>query len=152
MSFKIVNGDIRKMNVEAVVNAANTNLLPGGGVCGAIFAAAGYLRLTAECMKVGHCKTGDAVITNGYKLSKYIIHTPGPVYHGGNKGEAEQLYSCYKSSLELARANGVKSIAFPLISAGIYGYPKEDALQIAETAIADFLQDNDMEVYLVLYK
>ncbi len=152
MPFKIIRNDITKMNTDAVVNAANTDLAPGGGVCGAIFAAAGSDALKAECDKIGKCKTGEAVITRGYNLNaKYIIHTPGPVYTNGNRREAKQLYSCYMSSLKLAKKHGLKSISFPLISAGIYGYPKKQALRIATNAIVDFLEKNDMDIYLVVY-
>ena len=152
MPFKIVRNDITKMEVDAIVNAANTSLAPGSGVCGAVFAAAGYDELDAACREIGHCDTGSAVITKGYNLrAKYIIHTPGPVYMGGHQNEEKLLYSCYKSSMELAKENGVESIAFPVISSGIYGYPKAAALRIATNAVMDFLQDNDMTVYLVVY-
>lgn len=152
MPFKIVRDDITKMTVDAIVNAANEDLMPGGGVCGAIFAAAGFDKLAAACAKLGHCDTGSAVITKGYNLkSKYIIHTPGPVYRDGKSGEETLLYSCYKSSLELARRCGCGSIAFPLISSGIYGYPKQAALRVAANAVMDFLEADDMEIYLVVY-
>ena len=152
MPFKIIRNDITQMKVDAIVNAANTDLAPGGGVCGAIFKAAGYDALAAECAKIGHCDTGKAVCTKGYKLpSKYIIHTPGPIYFDGRHGEEELLRSCYKSSLELAKAKRVKSVAFPLISAGIYGYPKAEALKVATNAVMDFLAENEMEIYLVVY-
>ncbi len=140
------------METDAIVNAANTALAPGGGVCGAIFDAAGYDALDAECRAIGHCDTGKAVITKGYALpARYIIHTPGPVYQPQRDDNAELLYSCYKSSLELAKKHKLKSIAFPLISAGIYGYPPADALKVATQAISDFLEDNDMDIYLVVY-
>ncbi|HHX75242.1 MAG TPA: macro domain-containing protein [Firmicutes bacterium] len=154
MPFHIVNNDITKMQVDAIVNAANTSLKMGGGVCGAIFRAAGAEQLQAACDAIGGCRTGQAVITPGYKLpAKYVIHTPGPVWQGGDKGEEQLLRSCYLSSLELAKQHGCKSVAFPLISAGIYGYPKEQAMKVATTAIGDFLRDNDdgMDVYLVLF-
>lgn len=128
------------------------HLLRAEEYAGAIFEAAGYEKLTMACGKIGHCDTGNAVITKGYNLpSKYIIHTSGPVYKGGLHGEEQLLYSCYKSSLELAKRKRVKSIAFPLISSGIYGYPKAEALRVATNAIMEFLENNDMDVYLVVY-
>lgn len=154
MPFHIVNNDITKMQVDAIVNAANTSLKMGGGVCGAIFRAAGAEQLQAACDAIGGCRTGQAVITPGFNLeAKYVIHTPGPVWQGGGKGEEGLLRSCYLNSLELAKQHGCKSVAFPLISAGIYGYPKEQAMKVATTAIGDFLRDNDdgMDVYLVLF-
>lgn len=152
MSFQIVNGDITKMETDAIVNAANSQLLAGGGVCGAIFAAAGDERLQEECLKKAPCPTGEAVITNGYNLpAKYIIHAVGPVWYGGEHQEEEHLASAYRSSLETAKENGCRSIAFPLISSGIYGYPREEALRVAEKTIEAFLEENDLEVYLVLF-
>lgn len=152
MPFEIVWNDITKMQVDAVVNAANSRLAPGSGVCGAIFAAAGYEKLDRACRAIGGCPTGGAVITDGFALpARYVIHAVGPVWQGGKMGEPEQLRSCYLNSLQLALAHGCGSIAFPLISSGIYGYPKEEALQIAKDAIEDFLQTNTMEVYLVLF-
>lgn len=152
MPLKIVNNDITRMAVDAIVNTANPALQRGGGVCGAIFAAAGAEKLQEECNRIGRCNTGEAVITGGYKLpARYIIHTVGPVWRGGGYGEPELLRSCYISSLNLALKNNCRSIAFPLISAGIYGYPKEQALKIAVAAINEFLQKHDMEVYLVVY-
>jgi O-acetyl-ADP-ribose deacetylase (regulator of RNase III) len=140
MPFTIVQSDITKMRVDAIVNAANTALQMGGGVCGAIFWAAGARELQAECDAIGGCETGKAVITKGYALpAKYVIHTPGPVYAGGGHGEAEALRSCYASSLELAKENACASIAFPLISSGIFGYPKREALHVATQAIRSFL-------------
>ena len=129
MPFMILRGDITKVKADAIVNAANENLWEGGGVCGAIFAEAGSEALATECGKIGHCDTGDAAITSacGLKTAKYIIHAVGPVWHGGLYGEERLLRSCYTKALELAEQNGCESITFPLISAGIYGYPKEAA-------------------------
>ncbi len=140
------------MKVDAIVNAANTALQMGGGVCGAIFKAAGAAELQAACNKLAPIKTGDAVITPGFKLpGKYIIHTAGPVYRDGKAGEAEQLRSCYLNSLKLAVENKCESIAFPLISSGIYGYPKEEAFHVASNAIGDFLADHDINVFLTVF-
>ena len=152
MPFEIVRNDITKMKVDAIVNAANTALRMGGGVCGAIFQAAGAHELQQECDAIGGCATGQAVITKGYALpARYIIHTAGPVWRGGGHGEAELLRSCYLNSLQLAQDYHCESIAFPLISSGIYGYPKAEALKIATTAIGDFLSRSDMDVYLVVF-
>lgn len=152
MPFSIIRNDITKMNTDAIVNAANEKLLDGGGVCGAIFNAAGAEKLQAECNKIGFCATGDAVITKGHNLSaKYVIHTVGPIYRQNPKDEEVQLYSCYEQSLTLAKKKHLSSIAFPLISSGIYGYPKTEALKIATRAIKDFLSCNEMDIYLVVY-
>ncbi|NLL63298.1 MAG: macro domain-containing protein [Ruminococcaceae bacterium] len=153
MSFTIVKGDITKMQVDAIVNAANTKLAMGGGVCGAIFRAAGVSEMQVACSELSPIKTGEAVITPGFNLSaKFVVHTAGPVYDQSQKEESEKLLrSAYMESLKLALENGCKSIAFPLISSGIYGYPKDDALEVAKTAINDFLAEHDMDVYLVLF-
>lgn len=140
------------MPVDAVVNAANTALKMGGGVCGAIFTAAGAERLQEECDKIGGCGVGEAVITKGYNLpAKYIIHAVGPIWQGGGSGEEKLLHNCYTNSMQLALDNNLKSIAFPLISSGIYGYPKDKALQVAISAIGEFLLDHEMTVYLIVY-
>ena len=152
MPFKIIRNDITKMKTDAIVNAANTNLQMGGGVCGAIFNAAGPEKLQKECNSIGKINVGEAVITGGYKLdAKYIIHTVGPIWRGGNHNEENLLYSAYKSSLNLALENNIKSISFPLISSGIYGYPKHEALRIAISAIGEFLLQHEMDVYLIVY-
>ena len=152
MPFEIVRSDITKMSVDAVVNAANSALATGGGVCGAIFAAAGYDQLDRACRAIGHCDVGQAVITEGFHLpARYVIHAVGPIWRGGGQNEAALLRSCYISSLQLAEKNGCQSIAFPLISSGIYGYPKAEALKIAVSAIAEFLLEHEMQVYLAIF-
>jgi O-acetyl-ADP-ribose deacetylase (regulator of RNase III) len=153
MPFTMVRQDITKMKVDAIVNAANTELQIGGGVCGAIFRAAGAERLQAACDELAPIKTGEAVITPGFDLpSKFVIHTAGPVYRKQNPEESERLLrSAYTKSLRVAVENGCESIAFPLISSGIYGYPKDEALQVATSAIRDFLTEHDIDVHLVLF-
>lgn len=152
MAFHIIEGDIVTMNTEVIVNAANTTLQQGNGVCGAIFRAAGAEQLQAECNLFKGCPIGYAVITMGYSLkAKYIIHTVGPVWQGGQMGEEFLLASCYRKSLELADQYCLESIAFPLISSGIFGYPNEEAKKVAEDTIQEFLKEHPrMEVYLVL--
>jgi O-acetyl-ADP-ribose deacetylase (regulator of RNase III) len=152
MPLQIIRNDITKMDVDVIVNAANSALKMGGGVCGAIFKAAGVKELQAECDSIGGCETGNSVITKGYKLpAKHIIHTVGPVWNGGNNDEEKLLRSCYINSLNLAKEYKLQSIAFPLISSGIYGYPKAEAFKIAVTAIQDFLLENEMIVYLIVF-
>lgn len=154
MPLTFLRADITTLSCDVVVNAANTKLLPGGGVCGAIFKAAGFLPLALACRKIGSCAVGDAVMTQGFKLkAKAIIHTVGPVYGKDPANQERLLGDCYRNSLRLAAENGFESIAFPLISSGIYGYPKDKALSIATNAIKDFLQESetDMQVFLVVY-
>lgn len=156
MPFQIVHNDITKMHTDAIVNAANSRLQAGGGVCGAIFAAAGDRRLQEECNRKSPCPTGSAVITGGYGLfAKYIVHAVGPIWQSGSQGEETLLRSAYLTSLKLAAEKGCRSISFPLISAGIYGYPKEQALQVAVSVFSQFLMEQDdgeeMDIYLVVF-
>lgn len=151
MPLALVQQDIVTLHADAIVNAANTDLRMGGGVCGAIFRAAGAAELQAACDRLAPIQTGEAVVTPGFQLpARFIIHTAGPVYRGGNHGEEELLRSCYLNSLKRAVERQCKSIAFPLISSGIYGYPKEEALKVAIRAILDFLGEHDLDVRLVV--
>jgi len=151
--IKIVKGDITKLTVDAIVNAANKTLLGGGGVDGAIHRAAGP-KLLEECKTLGGCETGETKITKGYNLNaKYVIHTVGPVWYGGNNSEGEKLSSCYKKSLELAEKIGIKTIAFPSISTGVYGFPIEKAAPIAMAEVKKFVDEKDVleEIIFVLF-
>jgi len=152
MPLNVISNDITKMHVDAVVNAANTELSAGGGVCGAIFSAAGVSRLQKACDELAPIKTGEAVITKGYSLpAKHVIHAAGPVYKDGLHDEEKLLRSCYVNALDLAKEHSCESIAFPLISSGIYGYPKDEALAVATNTIGDWLMRNDMDVSLVVF-
>lgn len=151
MPLQIVRNDITKMTVDAIVNASDKKLSGGGGIDKTIHRAAGK-ELTAECRAIGTIETGEAVITGGYSLPcKYVIHTAGPRWRGGEKGEREQLEACFTNSLKLAEQHGCESIAFPLISAGVYKYPKDQAIRVAVDSISSFLADSDMTVYLVIF-
>ena len=137
--LEVIKTDITTLDVDAIVNAANSALASGGGVCGAIHRAAGP-ELLEECRQIGGCPTGEARITQGYQLpARHVVHAVGPVWHGGDQDESEQLAACYRSSLELARQNNCRSIAFPSISTGIFGYPKEQAAAVAVSAAAEFV-------------
>lgn len=152
MSFEILQGDLTECEVDAIVNAANTQLQQGGGVCGQIFKKAGPKALKEACDPLAPIQTGEAVITPGFDLpAQYIIHTAGPVYKDGKSGEEEDLANAYRNSLELALENGCQSIAFPLLSSGIYGYPKKEAFQVAKKTIEEFLEKEDMDIYLVIF-
>lgn len=153
MPFTIVRQDITKMTTDAVVNAANTELLMGGGVCGAIFRAAGAAEMQAACNKAAPIVTGGAAVTPAFALPcKYVIHAAGPVYSSRDAARCEKLLrSAYTESLRLAADNGCESIAFPLISSGIYGYPKSEALRVAASAILDYLSNHEMDVYLAVF-
>ena len=150
MPFSLVQEDITKMQVDAIVSAANTNLAMGGGVCGAIFPAAGTEEMARACLPLAPIAVGEAVLTPGFALpAKYVIHTGPSLPRRGKRGR-DQLRTCYLNSLRLAVEHGCASIAFPLISSGIYGYPKGEALRIATSAIRDFLREHDLQVYLAV--
>ena len=152
MPFFLVRNDITKMETDAIVNAANTALLMGGGVCGAIFKAAGISEMTRSCTPLSPIKTGEAVITPGFALpARFVIHTAGPVYHNGKSGERDLLQQCYHNSLLLAVEHHCSSIAFPLISSGIFGYPKQEAIEVARSTIESFLAEHEITVSLVLF-
>ena len=149
-SIKIQKTGITDLDTDCIVNAANSQLAQGSGVCGAIFRAAGARELQAACNKIGHCPTGGAVITPGFALkAKYVIHAVGPIWQGGSHNEPQNLYSCYRESLERAKENDCHSIGFPLISAGIFGYPKDKAWRKALQSCSDWIEENpdyDMDI------
>ena len=149
--FELVRGDITKLDVDAIVNAANSSLLDGGGVDGAIHRAAGP-ELLEECRKIGGCPTGEARITKGYRLpAKHVIHTVGPVWRGGDQREPELLASCYRESLALAARNDVRTIAFPAISCGVYGYPLDAAAKIAVSETTDYAAQHTAQFERILF-
>lgn len=148
-NIELVKGDITKIEADAIVNAANSSLLGGGGVDGAIHRAAGPL-LLEECRKIGGCPTGEARITRGYNLkAEFVIHTVGPVWHGGTRGEPEKLASCYTESLKLAVSHGCAHVAFPNISTGVYGYPKREAAGIAITSVERFMKNSTTRLKVI---
>ena len=153
-SILIVKESVTKLLIDCVVNAANEGLWAGGGVCGVIFAEAGHEQLTRACRAIGRCETGGAVITPGFDLcAKHIIHAVGPVWNGGRSGDAELLYNAYYNSLKLAKENEISSIGFPLISSGIFGYPKEQAWERGLSACLDFIAKNadyDIDIYFTV--
>lgn len=154
MPFSIERNDIARVHADVLVNAANEQLAPGGGVCGALFAAAGFDRMDAACCAIGHCPTGGVVATPGFDLPcRWVVHAVGPVWRGGAHGEEQQLRSCYQSIFSEVERLGASSVAFPLISAGIYGYPQAEALRIAREETAAFLDcvDDDVQVTLVVF-
>jgi O-acetyl-ADP-ribose deacetylase len=152
MPLQLIRQDISKVNADVIVNAANASLEPGGGVCGAIFEAAGFNQLRQACLAIGHCEVGQTVVTPAFSLSaKYIFHTVGPKWQGGNQGEYELLRQCYETALTLAIQYNCESIAFPLIASGQYGFPKEQAFMIANEVCQHFLADHELHIYLVLF-
>ena len=152
MPFYIIRDDVTNLKVDAIVNAANTELREGGGVCGAIFEKAGREKLAKACELVSPIKTGQAVVTPAFDLpAAFVIHTAGPRWQGGSKGEVELLKASYRNSLKLAEQHQLNRVAFPLISSGIYGFPKELAFQIARDTIEDFIETSELTVYLVLF-